>query len=58
MTEWSLSIFEKCLYKYLSTMPDEPQIAGYTVQRRVDSNSILDTAKSVNDHLKWKCLVT
>ncbi|MEM6738267.1 MAG: reverse transcriptase family protein, partial [Bacteroidota bacterium] len=34
--------FKTALDKHLKTIPDEPQIRGYTGCRRVDSNSILD----------------
>ena len=34
--------FKNALDKHLQTIPDEPQIRGYTGCRRVDSNSILD----------------
>ena len=34
--------FKNELDTYLKTVPDEPQIRGYTGCRRVDSNSILD----------------
>ena len=34
--------FKNALDTYLKTVPDEPQIRGYTGCRRVDSNSILD----------------
>ena len=34
--------FKSQLDKFLSTIPDEPLIPGYTMYRRVNSNSILD----------------
>ena len=36
--------------KYLSTIPDEPQVLEYTAQQGVDSNSVLGTGKFVNAH--------
>ena len=41
MTDCKVDIFKRRLDKYLSTIPDEPQVLGYTAQRRADSNSIL-----------------
>ena len=35
------------LDKYLSTVPDEPLIPGYTAQRRCESNSLLDWAPAL-----------
>ena len=35
-------VFKTVLDKYLSTIPDEPQIQGYTSMRRAESNSLLD----------------
>ena len=34
--------FKAALNKYLRLVPDEPQIPGYTAQRRAESNSLLD----------------
>ena len=48
---WRKHIFKRRLDKYLSTIPDEPHILGYTAQRRADSNSILDMwGKFLNAH--------
>ena len=33
------------LDKYLATVPDEPQLQGYTAQRQADSNSLLEMAR-------------
>ena len=41
ITGCSVDTFKGHLDRYLSTVPDEPQIAGYTAIRRADSNSIL-----------------
>ena len=38
--------FKLQLDKFLSTLPDEPLIPGYTQYRRVNSNSILDWVNS------------
>ena len=45
-----MDIFKRRLDKYLSTIPDEPQVLGYTAQRRADLNSVLDMGKFVNAH--------
>ena len=50
MTECTVDMFKRHLDKYLSTVPDEPQIPGYTAQRRAESNSILDLAKFASAH--------
>ena len=34
--------FKHELDRYMATIPDEPQIPGYTAQRQADSNSLLD----------------
>jgi hypothetical protein len=36
-----LDRFKKELDKYLCTVPDEPQIPGYTMYRRADTNSLV-----------------
>ena len=41
ITGCSVDSFKRQLDKYLRTVPDEPQITGYTAIRRADSNSIL-----------------
>ena len=45
MTDGKVDIFKRSLDKYLSTISDEPQVLGYTAQRRADSNSILHMGK-------------
>ena len=40
-----LDAFKAALDRYLSTVPDEPQIQGYTSMRRSDSNSLLDMGR-------------
>ena len=36
------SVFKKKLDNFLKTVPDKPQINGYTASRRADTNSLLD----------------
>ena len=50
MTGCKMDMFKRRLDKYMSTIPDEPQVLGYTAQRRADSNSVLHMAKFVNAH--------
>ena len=50
MTGCKVDLFKRRLDKYLSTIPDEPQVLGYTAQRRADSNSVLHMGKFVNAH--------
>ena len=50
MTGCKVDMFKRRLDKYLSTIPDEPQVLGYTTQWRADSNSVLQMAKFVNAH--------
>ena len=45
MTGCSKDAFKAALDRYLSTVPDEPQIQGYTSMRRADSNSLLDMGR-------------
>ena len=51
MTGCKVDIFKRRSDKYLSTIPDEPQVLGYTAQRSTDSNSILHMGKFVNAYL-------
>ena len=44
VTRCSVDVFKGQLDKFLLTVPDEPQITGYTAQRRAESNSLLDMA--------------
>ena len=44
----SVESFKRALDRFLSTVPDEPQIPGYTVMRRADSNSIVDMVQHIN----------
>ena len=41
LTNVSLSTFKRALDKFLNSVPDEPQIPGYTAHRRASSNSLL-----------------
>ena len=52
-TGCSVDIFKNKLAKFLKTVPDEPQIAGYTAYRRADSNSLIDMHKLVNAQLVY-----
>ena len=40
----TVDTFKHRLDRYLASVPDEPQIQGYTAQRRAESNSLLDMA--------------
>lgn len=46
----SLDIFKNSLDKYLATVPDEPQIIGYTAMRRADTNSLLHMIQHASAH--------
>ena len=50
MTDGKVDIFKRRLDKFLSTIPDEPQVLGYTAQRRADSNSSLHMGKFADAH--------
>ena len=41
----SVDAFKNKLDKFLSTVPDEPQIRGYTAMRRAESNSLIHMAQ-------------
>lgn len=41
ITGCSVDSFKRQLDRYLRSVPDEPQIAGYTAMRRADSNSLI-----------------
>ena len=45
ITNVPVDTFKKELDKFLSTVPDEPQIPGYTQYRRAESNSLLCMAR-------------
>ena len=45
--------FKIKLDKFMKTVSDEPQIAGYTSYRRANSNSLLDMHKLVNSQLVY-----
>ena len=59
MTGCKVDMFKRRLDNYLSTIPDETQVLGYTAQRRADLNSFwtLESLSMPTGHLKWKCLV-
>ena len=42
LTNCDKNYFKRSLDNFLKTVPDEPQISGYTVFRRADTNSLLD----------------
>ena len=46
MSGVSLDTFKRALDKFLHTIPDEPQIPGYTACRRADSNSLIQMYQS------------
>ena len=50
VTQCSVDCFKRKLDKYLWTVPDEPQIPGYTAQRKADSNSLVDMSRYVSSH--------
>ena len=41
LTACTVDSFKRSLDKYLKSIPDEPQIRGYTAMRRAESNSLL-----------------
>ena len=45
ITGCTVDTFKQSLDKYLSTVPDEPQIRGYTAMRRAESNSLINMAQ-------------
>ena len=45
LTNVSLEKFKAALDAFLSKVPDEPQIAGYTACRRASSNCVYDMAE-------------
>ena len=51
MTDCSGDTFKRCLDKYISMVPDEPHISGYTALRRAESNSLFDMAQFASAHL-------
>ena len=50
LTGCKVDSFKRSLDKFLRGVPDEPQIPGYTAQRRAESNSLLDMARLHNSH--------
>ena len=41
----TVDVFKHRLDKYLSSIPDEPQVRGYTAMRQAETNSILDMSR-------------
>ena len=50
ITGCSVDTFKYHLDRFLKTIPDEPQIQGYTAQRRSDTNSLIDMVKFAEAH--------
>ena len=42
LKDCSIETFKRALDRFLTSVPDEPLIPGYTAMRRADSNSLLD----------------
>ena len=51
MTECGIDEFKRALDQFLSLIPDEPQVPGYTACRTADSNSLLHMIKSMTQEL-------
>ena len=45
-TNCSVDVFKNCLDRFLSSIPDEPLVQGYTAFNRYRSNSLLDVCRS------------
>ena len=52
LTNLSVDCFKRRLDKYLLSIPDEPQIPGYTAQSRAESNSLLGMTHLATAHLR------
>ena len=50
-TGCSVETFKNKLDNFLQTVPDEPQVKGYTAMRRADSNSLLDMTQHATSQL-------
>ena len=50
ITGCEVETFKRELDKYLRGVPDEPQIPGYTAQRRADTNSLLHMTRFHHSH--------
>ena len=50
VTGCSMDSFKRKLDRYIQCVPDEPQIPGYTAQRRAETNSLLDMTRLVSAH--------
>ena len=62
ITGCSVDTFKHSLDKYLSTVPDEPQIRGYTANRRTENNSLIKMAQlatsqqiQLDEDSHWDC---
>ena len=51
MTGCTVDSFKRSLDRYLSTVPDEPQVRGYTSIRRSETNSLLNMKPISRDSL-------
>ena len=50
LTGCTVEHFKRSLDKYLRDIPDEPQIPGYTLMRRAETNSIIHMARLRQSH--------
>ena len=46
----TINTFKNRLDKFLATVPDEPQIRGYTAMRRADTNSLVNMVQHAEAH--------
>ena len=46
ITECDISLFKAHLDRYLTQVPDQPLIPGYTAYRQCDSNSLIDWSRN------------
>ena len=46
----TINTFKNSLDKFLATVPDEPQIRGYTAMRRADTNSLVNMVQHAEAH--------
>ena len=54
VTNCSVEEFKTELDRFLSNVPDEPQIPGYTAMRRAESNSLVDMTSHHNPGIRVK----
>ena len=53
-TNVKLEVFKRELDKFLSTLPDQPGISGYTTSRPASSNSITDQLDYKHQNDRWR----